>query len=216
MPPVSTAKVLVTFALETEAAAFRPAAKSLPEARILVTGVGPRNSRRALEAWLAQESPRRIVTCGFAGSLAPDLRLGQLVYEGEATAAEAARLAALEARPVKFHQADKILISAAEKRAAFLRHRAEAVEMESAVIRELGQARGLPVLTLRAISDLADEDLPLDFNALADTQQNPAPARVLLAALQRPGVFPKLWRLRQNCRRAAESLARGLVALLGG
>ena len=38
--------------------------------------------------------------------------------------------------------------------------------MESEVLRRICQERGIPCATVRAISDAASEDLPLDFNQL--------------------------------------------------
>ena len=41
---------------------------------------------------------------------------------------------------------------------------ATGLDMESAAVAAVAQERGLPMAIVRAVSDLVDEDLPLDFN----------------------------------------------------
>jgi adenosylhomocysteine nucleosidase len=41
---------------------------------------------------------------------------------------------------------------------------ATGLDMESAAVAAVAQERGVPMVIVRTVSDLADEDLPLDFN----------------------------------------------------
>jgi adenosylhomocysteine nucleosidase len=41
---------------------------------------------------------------------------------------------------------------------------ATGLDMESAAVAAVAQERGVPMAIVRTVSDLADEDLPLDFN----------------------------------------------------
>src|SRR5581483_6390384 len=112
-------------------------------------------------------SPKLVITCGFAGGLNPGLKIGDVLYETLNQKPEIQNLAAVAAKPAKFHCADRIATTVAEKKQLRERTGADVVEMESAAIHAVCEERNIPCITVRVISDTADEDLPLDFNTLA-------------------------------------------------
>src|SRR5208337_4924723 len=101
--------VLVCFALKEEAAPFRKIAAGKSGISILITGVGRKNAEKSLREFLGSApapgaavdasstakandeasfatregvcAPRTVLTCGFAGGLNPDLKLGEVVFE---------------------------------------------------------------------------------------------------------------------------------------
>ena len=195
---------LICFALKEEAAAFRPHASARPGLNTLIVGIGRANASRSVQAFLRGTHPDWVYTCGFAGGLAPDLQVGDLVHDTATTAPETARkLVALGVKPARFHCADRIAITVAEKKALRERTGAEVVEMESAAIHAACQAAGIPCTTLRVISDTAGEDLPLDFNALSKPDKSLDFGRLAWAVARSPGRIPHLLRLPQNSARAA-------------
>jgi adenosylhomocysteine nucleosidase len=203
---------LVCFALSQEA---RPFCRRIgPSAGIatLVTGIGRRNATQSVERFLADARPGRVFTCGFAGALNPALPVGTVC--GTAADPELARqLTAVGVRPTIFYSSDRMLIWAGEKGQLHTATGAEAVEMESAAIHEVCARRGIPCATLRVISDGAHEDLPLDFNALSNSDHSLNYPRLALAVLRSPGKIPALRRLQQQTKHAAEQLAEALVKL---
>src|SRR5208282_1633171 len=75
------ANTLVCFALKEEAAPFRKIVADKYGISILITGIGRQNAEKSIRAFLATNSPELVLTCGFAGGLNPDLKLGEVVFE---------------------------------------------------------------------------------------------------------------------------------------
>jgi len=206
---------LVCFAVPSEARPFQRCVRGRDDVRVLITGMGGRNADRAVRRALSEFSPACVWTCGFAGALDPTLKIGDIVFE-QATTPEriAAKLFGAGARPVTFHCAERVAITVAEKSALRARTGATAVEMESKIIHAACAAAGRPCVTVRAISDTADEDLPLDFNALMTREEKINSVRLALAVLASPRKIPALIRLGQNSARVARRLADVLTSVL--
>jgi adenosylhomocysteine nucleosidase len=206
-PPVQQ---LVCFALKEEAGAFQRLAADGEGLAVLVTGIGQKNSERALVERLDQRLPQLVLTCGFAGGLDPAFASGDVLYATD-DAALRDRLSAAGAKPAKFFCASRIATTAAEK--LELRHTtgADAVEMESEAIHNVCRERGVPCATVRAISDAANEDLPLDFNRLSKPDLSLDYAKLLWAIAKSPGKIPALLRLQKHSNAAAQRLAEVLV-----
>ena len=204
-------RVLICFALKEEAAPFRPLAMRTPGVSVLLVGMGRENAERSVRRFLPGDAPERVFTCGFAGGLNPELRTGDVVFDApEAPDCRAALLAA-GARPAKFFCADRIAITVAEKARLRAETGADAVEMESAAIHAVCRERGIECVTVRAISDPADEDLPLDFNALSRPDRNLDWTKLALAIARSPGKIGALMALRRKTGLAAERLAAVLA-----
>ena len=84
--------------------------------------------------------------------------------------------------------------------------------MESFEVLREAAACGIPAVAIRAISDGLDEDLPLDMSQLFTDEGQLSIPRVMSQVALHPQAIPGLMKLRQNCRHAAESLARFLDA----
>ncbi len=128
-----------------------------------------------------------IVSTGFCGALDPALRVGDIVRE--------------------LHSIDRVAVTAGEKRDLRESTGAAAVDMESAAIARKAAEWGVPFYAIRAVSDTALEDMPLDFNIYRDAAGRFSRTRIAMAAVARPfSRVPALLRLDRNCRIAAESL----------
>jgi hypothetical protein len=88
---------------------------------------------------------------------------------------------------------------------------ADAVEMESGIIRSLCRAHAIPSATVRVITDTAEEDLPLDFNALLTADRRIHPGRLAVEILRSPCSLGELLRLRRRCVSAAARLSEVLT-----
>ena len=225
--------LLVCFALKEEAAPFQRMAAGKSGISILITGIGRKNAEKSVREFLAINSPELVLTCGFAGGLNPDLKLGEVVFEtanaplapslsppgGERVSARTgeglfSKLSAAGAKPAKFFCADRIATAVAEKKKMRAETGADAVEMESEAIHAVCRERGIPCATVRVISDTAGEDLPLDFNALAKPDMNLDYGKLAWAIAKSPGKIGALLKLQKQTRFAAERLAEVLARII--
>jgi nucleoside phosphorylase len=229
-------RVLVTFAVDAEFAPWRRRrAWSLTDALldayettvgqarvfVVLTGVGSGRAwdATAITRW-GERSFDIIVSSGLAGALRREHRPGEVLVartvrdfkaqEPLPCDGELVRLAEMCGAKIveTFYTSDRIVVRAEEKRK--LAGLADAVEMESR--RVIGQAR-LPgwhdsrCVAVRAISDRADEDLPLDFNEMLDLRGNVSVRKIIAETIRRPRVVPPLVRFAWQSRHAAKSLA---------
>ena len=228
-----TVSTLICFALKEEAAPFRKIARAKAGISILITGIGRQNAEKSVREFLATHSPELVLTCGFAGGLNPDLKLGDVVFEfipGSSRRESAQirtgekleptdvgcyeKLVAAGAKPVKFFCADRIATTVAEKQVLRTQTGADAVEMESAVIHAVCRERGVACATVRVISDTANEDLPLDFNALAKPDRSIDFAKLAWAIAKSPGKIGALMALQKKTSFAARQLADVLEKII--
>ena len=203
-------KILVCFALKEEAAPFRAIAAHNSSVEILLVGIGRLNATRSIRAALANQTPALVLTCGFAGGLDPELKVGTVIFASE-VARLYARLISTGAKPANIFCADRIATTVAEKRQLRAQTQADAVEMESGAIQEACRADNIPCATVRVVSDPADEDLPLDFNALSKPDKNLDFGKLAWAIARSPGKIKRLLRLQKSTRFAAKQLA-GVLA----
>ena len=213
-PKAEIRKVLVCFALKEEARPFQQRGGERDDIKIILVGMGKRNAERAIRDALEQERPQLVLTCGSAGGLRPALTIGTVVFDADAETGLEPALLAAGAQRARFHCSDRVATTAAEKRALWQSTRADAVEMESEVIRAVCREQNIPSATVRAILDTAEEDLPLDFNQLMTPKQEMSYAKLALVLLKSPGRIGALRRLQQNSEAAARGLAQVLVAVL--
>ena len=207
------------FALDREATPLRRRLIATPQVRILVTGMGPRRSASSVEAEIAERRPSLLITCGFAGALDPQLMHRQVLMETQ----EDFLLQAFLKHGVlsgTFCCTHRIAIRAEEKRTLWENTRASAVEMESGGIHQICARHKIPCATIRVISDVASETLPLDFNQLRNADEQLTNRKLAWAILTRPWIIPRLASLGRNSAQASEALAeilvRGIHDLMAG
>jgi len=210
--------VLICFALKEEAAPFRKIAAGKSGISILLTGIGRQNAEKSVREFLAVNSPEMVLTCGFAGGLNPDFKIGDVLFECEIPSEPPHvgcydKLIAAGATSAKIFCADRIATTVAEKKKMRDETGADAVEMESAAIHAVCRERGIPCATVRVISDTASEDLPLDFNALSKPDKSLDYGKLFLAMAKSPGKIGALMRLQKNTKLAAENLAQVLARI---
>jgi adenosylhomocysteine nucleosidase len=166
---------------------------------VLTTGMGPRHAKRALTWALERSRPAAIVSLGCAGALDPALRPGDVVVASQIRVAgsasleidgnwgthleRAAQACGLHAVSGPLLTTPEILAGAADKRQARAESAAIAVEMEAAALGRAAHEAKIPFAAVRAILDVADDELTFARNLVAEDGRLRLPA--LFAALLR-------------------------------
>ena len=205
---------LVCFAVKEEAKPFNQLVGSQPQIKVLLTGIGSRNADQAIRSALAQQRPDRVLTCGFAGGLRPDLAAGTIVFSADKETGWEPALLAAGAQPARFHCVERVATTAEQKRALWQATGADAVDMESQIICAVCREQKIPSAIVRVILDTADTNLPFDFNKFLTADRQVDIPKLTRAALMSPGKVPALLRLQQQGKAAAEKLGQTLAGLL--
>ncbi len=206
------------------------------EVEVLLTGVGPARAGVATKELMRGDSSafNLCISSGLAGALRPAYRVGQVLAarsafselpsadavdrvlrSSEALISFAAECGATLVE--RFYTAGRVVARAEEKR--HLGETADVVEMESFDVMREAHVNGIPAIAIRAISDSADEDLPLDMGEVFDSEGRVSMPRVLGQVARHPAALPSLMRLGRQSKAAAESLAdfldRYIAAIAG-
>jgi len=188
-------------------------------------------ARAARTALQSQTSASLLVICGFAGGLDPTLAPGSLILAdtvlnaitGDILTSNTAFLESAGSVPhmggILVHKgclatADRVLVRSSEKLEFHRKYGALAVDMETAGAAAVADDAGVPWISVRAITDGCNDDMPLDFNAMAGPDGAIDRRKIIGALLKRPGAIPGLIRLGARSSNAAHALAAYLDALV--
>lgn len=244
-------RVLVTFAVEAEFAAWRrlrafnvldyeglKLCKSKvgeAEVTVLITGVGAQAAAQAMDLMMRMADKDLyfdvVLSSGLAGALCDTLNVGDIVAPKELLAemqhadlssdritvdGELRQLALqMGAKHANcLFTTDQILVKASQKKSCA--SRAQSVDMESFEVVKEATAWGARSVVIRAISDSATEDLPINFNLTLSNKREVSIAKVFLQLLKSPFALPALIRFGQQSRRSGELLAAFLESYLQG
>ncbi|MGH9465137.1 MAG: hypothetical protein ACRD0X_05785 [Thermoanaerobaculia bacterium] len=193
---------------------------------LVVTGDGPRNARVGLRRAMAGFTPARCLVAGLAGALTGDFQVGDVLAagrivsaSGEAPAPDPDWLTRAARRvPVGTVFSAERIAATPEAKSELLRRLPglgpAVVDLESATFAGVAAAAGTAFLVLRAVSDLADEALPLDFERFRDAGGGVSRARVARYAALRPRTAARLVDLRRRVGLCANRLADAVAEVV--
>lgn len=191
---------------------------------LVQTGVGPEKARQCAVRLLNHQSFSLIISTGFACALIAAgigaLLVGHEVVssgrEGPASVSPIDAPGEARDRLVRYIQAivpavpmgrfvssDHVIGSAQEKRAIAAKTQAIGLDMESEALAVEAHRAHTPFIIIRTVSDLLDEDLPLDFNLFLRPTGWLKGIGTVLAA---PSCLLGIDRLRRQSMIAAEAL----------
>jgi adenosylhomocysteine nucleosidase len=175
---------------------------------MVANGPGRMNASESLSDDLIREARtgagvvQSIISTGYCGALDPKLKVGDIVASDDTLITSD--------RPCvrgRLITLDRVAVTAAEKRELREQTGAIAVDMESDAVRSRAAALGIPFACIRAVSDTAEEDLPLDFNRYRDSHGGFSRTRIAIAAMARPfSAMPAMLEFDRRCQQASFAL----------
>jgi adenosylhomocysteine nucleosidase len=179
---------------------------------VACAGMGADRATLAVQAALSLKPVTSILSAGLAGACDPALRVGDIVRAGVVIDARTGE----RFNNSLFKQiliTTSVIAGSKEKQRLYDSYKASAVDMEAATVARLAQAHHLSFSAIKSISDEATFEMQeLTQFATADGQFREA-AFAAHSAL-RPYLWPKLFALAGNSKRAVQSLTSELESQL--
>jgi adenosylhomocysteine nucleosidase len=179
------------------------------EMKVIVVhlGIGLESAGRTIRAVLAAGKPGLVIGAGFAGGLDPRLHAGDTVRESF-SAPRASGTSAILSRGDPVETTD-------EKESLFRATGARVVDMETEILAAECDACGVPLIVVRAVSDTADEALPVPFGVWFDVvRQRVRPLALIGFLIRSPSKIAPFARFALRLPRVAAALARAIEETL--
>lgn len=189
---------------------------------VVLTGVGSRAKRDSfLLGVRAKEAGVDVfVSSGLAGALRKEHAVGEVIAPERIGSLREANGIRASLGLIDFARqsgakivgtlltSDHIVETSVEKeRLAFF---GDAVDMESNSLMLALAGQEIPSVTVRAISDASDEDLPIDFSQCLSPEGRVKPIPLIRRVFRRPSKIPALVRFGTRSKKAAANLANFL------
>lgn len=173
-----------------------------------------------MERFLHQEQFKYLISAGFAGALDPELRVGDLLLSENFSSPQLLGSSHLDLTNDRFF-VGKLATAPAVIDSKFARERlavqsgAVAVDMETEFVAAACAALGIPMLSLRAISDTPAEPFPAPPGVLFDLEKQKTDfVRLALHLVTHPRALTRLNAFRRRIVLARQSLTSALNQLL--
>jgi len=185
------------------------------------TGVGEKVCRQRVAEFLQDQQFDLLISSGFAGALNDKLQIGDLLLAKNFSTVELTEVGSSFSR-LPIHEADlltvRALIDSNDERNKIARTSgAAAVDMETEFIARACAEHGIPLLSLRVITDTPSEPFPAPPNVLFDIEQQQT--RFLTVAtffIARPNRVPQLIQFARRIARVRKILASALFDVMRG
>jgi nucleoside phosphorylase len=200
---------------------------------LVTSGMGLKRAMDGTRTLLAATSPHLLVSFGIAGAVNDDLRIGDVVVAGNSCLldmglpGQSRPLASLS--KVAWNAAAQVLQPDGARLVAgtaitthgsqvLLQPLEEMVhpvlEMETAGIAQVAAEMGIPLVSIRSVSDGPQAPIPFDLEVMLDEKYNLRIGKMLMMVLRNPQIIFQSRQMMQNSRKAADHAARAVVAVL--
>jgi adenosylhomocysteine nucleosidase len=186
---------------------------------IFHTGVGEKVCRQRMARFLQDRQLDCLISTGFAGALNDQLNVGDLLLAQNFSTVELSKARSLLVN-LPIHVANLLtvpsVIDSNEERNKIARATgAAAVDMETEFIARACAEHGVPLLSLRVISDTPRQRFPAPGHILFNIErQRTSVVRLVLYLVRHPTRLRGLIRFMSQIARARETLTEALVAVV--
>jgi adenosylhomocysteine nucleosidase len=200
---------------------------------LATSGMGVEHAADCARRLVAAAHPQLLISFGIAGAVNADLNIGDVVVSNSyCTWKSGSPTPLLPLAPLSrpaWETAVQALLTEGTKLAAGTaittrgsQVTPEAVanltnpilEMETAGIAQVAVDAGIPLLSIRAISDGPQAPIPLDLEAIMDEHYNLQMGNALKMILRNPRLMGQFRPMMQNSAKAARCSAKAVVAIL--
>jgi adenosylhomocysteine nucleosidase len=208
--------------------------KLLRQTCVLVTsGMGIRRAREATRCLVEMATPQLLVSFGIAGAVETNLEIGDVVAAESVCLLEQGALGPLLPLATWPDAARETIVQALTERYArlyagtavttrgsqFVEYQPgemahPVLEMETAGIAQVAAEKGIPLLSLRAISDGPRAPLPFNLGEMMDEDANLRVGKMLKFVICHPGIVLQAQQLMRNTSIATDNAAIALIAAL--
>ena len=183
------------------------------------TGVGEKVCRQRMGRFLQGRQFDHLISAGFAGALSDQLHVGDLLFARNFSTVDLSEsrlfLSGLSIHAADLLTAPSMIESAEERNKIAQTTGAAAAAMETEFIARACAERGIPLLSLRVISDTPRKPFPAPAKVLFDVErQRTGVENLALYLLQHPSAIPRLIAFARNIAQAREILAKAIVSIL--
>jgi adenosylhomocysteine nucleosidase len=184
------------------------------------TGVGEKSCRAHIENFLCQQPLKYLISTGFAGAVDPELEIGNLLLSENFSSPGLLNSPHLNFSEDglfvgKLATVPGVVDSKSERERLAVESGAVAVDMETEFIAAACAAHGVPMLSLRVISDTPLQPFPAPPEVLFDLEKQKTKfSRLGFYLVKHPGALLRLSAFRKRIVVARQSLTAALDKLL--
>ncbi len=186
---------------------------------VIHTGVGENICRERIGKFLENQQFDILISAGFAGSLNHELQVNDLLVAKNFSTVDLkhASLSNVSICAANMVTVPALIDSNEERERLAHESRASAVDMETKFIAQACTDHGIPLLSLRVITDTPTQPFPAPPNVLFDIQKQRTHFAVLAGFfLAHPRRVPGLVQFARRIARARKTLASALNAVVQG
>ncbi|HEY5174211.1 MAG TPA: hypothetical protein VII95_01445 [Terriglobales bacterium] len=184
----------------------------LPQAVVVVGGIGEKCARRAAETAIEYAQPRLLLSAGIGGAISPRLKVGDVGRVREVVnVASGDRYSTSGSGWVLATLQD--VSDALQKQELLTKYGADVVDMEGAAVAQVAKERGLEFAAVKSISDDSGFAMP-PLMRFIDKSGRFSNGRFLFYVALRPKWWPVLVKIRANTAIASTNLCRELEHLI--